>query len=137
MVSEPDPCSPIRSIIDPVQIRPIDPCPNIPRLTLKEPSSRGGVLGINVPHRILKEILTRRASNLKPIGDKWSVHTSAPQSLTCKVERTSAPSSSRKSKPFSDEPIEHQRRLGDPTLQRSHHFGRERESSASRRPPDR
>ncbi|KAF3556274.1 hypothetical protein F2Q69_00016032 [Brassica cretica] len=55
-----------------------------------------------------------------------AVHTSAPQSLTCKAERTSAPSSSRKSKPFSDEPIEHQRRLGDPTLQRSHHFGRER-----------
>ena len=57
MVSEPDPHSPIRSIIDPAQSQPIDPCPSIPRLILKEPSSRGGVLGINVPHRILEGIL--------------------------------------------------------------------------------
>ena len=54
MVSEPDPHSPTRSIIDPGQSRPIDPYPSIPKLMSKEPSSRRGVLGKKIPHRMLE-----------------------------------------------------------------------------------
>ncbi|KAG7558120.1 hypothetical protein ISN44_As11g040270 [Arabidopsis suecica] len=39
------------------KIDAVDLSPNIPRLMAKEPSSRGGVLGHNVPHRKLEGIL--------------------------------------------------------------------------------
>ncbi|KAG7578569.1 Reverse transcriptase RNA-dependent DNA polymerase [Arabidopsis thaliana x Arabidopsis arenosa] len=52
------------------KIDAVDLSPNIPRLMAKEPSSRRGVLGHNVPHRKLEGIL-----NLPPdkklIGSQW------------------------------------------------------------------
>ncbi|KAG7653890.1 hypothetical protein ISN44_As01g011090 [Arabidopsis suecica] len=52
------------------KIDAVDLSPNIPRLMAKEPSSRGGVLGHNVPHRKLEGILIDFSVSRFPIF--WS-----------------------------------------------------------------
>ncbi|CAA7033107.1 unnamed protein product [Microthlaspi erraticum] len=64
-----------------------DPSPNIPRSRLKEPSSRRGILGINIPHRKLEGISMMSSSISSTTLQSWRER--SPSSYTLKIQNFS------------------------------------------------